>query len=103
MVGYRFDVFSRGGWSFFTGPELRIGFTGKECDDDGHSIDIYGDEGWANQVDCAWNVGTGINIDKFYVGFTASLGMADMIMVSGAGDVAVSGVSLVNTISNLHV
>ena len=79
MVGYRFDVFSRGGWSFFTGPELRIGLTGKECDDDGHSIGIYGDEGWANQVDCAWNVGTGINIDKFYVGFTASLGMADMI------------------------
>lgn len=32
-----------------------------------------------------------------------SVGMADMIMVSGAGDVAVSGVSLVNTISNLLI
>lgn len=32
-----------------------------------------------------------------------TVGMADMIMVSGAGDTAVSGVSLVNTISNLLI
>lgn len=32
-----------------------------------------------------------------------SVGMADMIMVSGAGETAVSGVSLVNTISNLLI
>lgn len=32
-----------------------------------------------------------------------SVGMADMIMVSGAGEIAVSGVSLVNTISNLLI
>ena len=32
-----------------------------------------------------------------------TVGMADMIMVSGAGDTAVSGVSLVNTISNLFM
>lgn len=34
---------------------------------------------------------------------TVTVGMADMIMVSGAGDTAVSGVSLVNTISNLLI
>lgn len=78
MVGYRFDVFSRGGWSFFTGPELRIGLAGKETDGDGHSEDLYGDEGVANQADCAWNLGTGVNVDKFYIGFTASIGMVDM-------------------------
>ena len=32
-----------------------------------------------------------------------TVGMADMIMVSGAGETAVSGVSLVNTISNLLI
>ncbi len=32
-----------------------------------------------------------------------TVGMADMIMVSGAGEAAVSGVSLVNTISNLLI
>lgn len=32
-----------------------------------------------------------------------SVGMADMIMVSGAGESAVSGISLVNTISNLII
>ena len=32
-----------------------------------------------------------------------SVGMADMIMVSGTGETAVSGVSLVNTISNLLI
>lgn len=34
---------------------------------------------------------------------SVSVGMADMIMVSGAGETAVSGVSLVNTISNLLI
>lgn len=32
-----------------------------------------------------------------------TVGMADMIMVSGAGEAAVSGISLVNTISNLMI
>ena len=32
---------------------------------------------------------------------SVTVGMADMIMVSGAGEAAVSGISLVNTISNL--
>ena len=32
-----------------------------------------------------------------------TVGMADMIMVSGAGEAAVSGISLVNTISNMLI
>lgn len=34
---------------------------------------------------------------------SVTVGMADMIMVSGAGEAAVSGISLVNTISNLLI
>lgn len=55
-----------------------------------------------------------LTFDKKYLGalilpliieqiLAVTVGMADMIMVSGAGDTAVSGVSLVNTISNLLI
>lgn len=82
MAGYHFDFTDDVKVSVFTGPELEIGFTAKECIS-GHNIDmsrsLYGDGGGMNRVDLLWGVGAGITYKQFYFGASGGIGMLNML------------------------
>lgn len=81
MAGYHFDFTNDIKVSVFTGPELEIGFSGKEYIK-GHNIDmsgsLYGDDGGMKRVDLLWGVGAGITYRKFYFGVSGGIGMLNM-------------------------
>lgn len=82
MAGYHFDFTQDFKVSLFTGPELEIGFTGKEYVK-GRNIEvsesIYGDEGGMNRVNLLWGIGAGFSYQHFYFGINGGIGMLNML------------------------
>ncbi|MEZ3558714.1 MAG: PorT family protein [Duncaniella sp.] len=81
MAGYHFDFTRDVRLHLFTGPELEVGFSGKEHIS-GKNIDmsssIYGDDGNMNRVDVLWGAGVGLAYDHFYFGVSGSFGLCNM-------------------------
>lgn len=87
MAGYHFDFTSDVKLALFTGPELEIGFVGKEYDKSRNvsvSSSVYGDEGGMNRVNLLWGVGAGLSVQHFYFGVSGGIGMLNMIKESDA-------------------
>jgi len=86
MAGYHFDFTEDFKVSVFTGPELEIGFIGKEHDK-GRNVDIsenlYGDGGFMNRVNLLWGIGAGISCQHFYFSVSGGIGMLNMCNYSG--------------------
>ena len=76
-LGYHFDFTDDIKVSVFTGPELEVGFTARECLG-GESASLYSDEGGMNRVDLLWGFGAGITYDHFYFGVKGNIGMLDL-------------------------
>ena len=87
MAGYHFDFTQDVKVSVFTGPELEVGFSGKEYIK-GHNIDIsgsaYGDEGGMNRVNLLWGIGAGITYQHLYFDVKGGIGMVNMLSDSDA-------------------
>lgn len=87
MAGYHFDFTDDIKVSVFTGPELEIGFVGKEHIS-GHNVDmsgsVYGDGGGMNRVDLLWGIGAGVTYRQFYFGASGGIGMLNMLSDSDA-------------------
>ncbi len=87
MAGYHFDFTKDIKVSVFTGPELEIGFSGKEYIN-GHNIEmsesIYGDNGGMNRVNVLWGIGAGISYQHFYFSANGGIGMLNMLSGSDA-------------------
>lgn len=81
-VGFHVD-FAALKVSVFTGPALRIGFTGKEYYKykvDNHTVkyddDLY-DQEVLNRVDFAWAVGAGLTFRSYYFGISGDFGLTN--------------------------
>ncbi len=82
MVGYHFDFTSDTKVSIFTGPELEIGFSAKECLKENSvsiSESVYGEDGGMNRADLSWAFGAGVTFNKFYIGVSGTVGMLNML------------------------
>lgn len=87
MAGYHFDFTDDVRLHVFTGPELEIGFSGKEHINGksvNGSVSIYGDEGGMNRVDALWGFGVGVAYNHFYFGVSGSVGMCNMVSESNS-------------------
>jgi hypothetical protein len=85
MFGYHFD-FSDLRLSVFTGPEFRIGLSGKT-----HyttyinnvkmkgSESMYGDDGAYNRADVSWRLGVGLTYDRYYFAVSGGLGLTNWL------------------------
>lgn len=81
MAGYHFDFTPDMRLHLFTGPELEVGFSGKEHIS-GKNIEssgsLYGEDGGMNRVDVLWGAGVGLSYDHFYFGVSGSFGLCNM-------------------------
>lgn len=82
MAGCHFDFTSDTRVSFFTGPELEVGFSAKEYIK-GYNIEmsdsVYGDEGGFNRTNLLWGIGAGISYQHFYFGVSGGIGISNML------------------------
>ncbi|MDE6574903.1 MAG: PorT family protein [Muribaculaceae bacterium] len=87
VAGYHFDFTDDVKVSVFTGPELEVGFSGKEYLK-GHNIEtsgsVYGDNGSMNRANILWTLGAGIAYQHFYFDIKGGIGMANMLSDSDA-------------------
>ncbi len=86
MAGYHFDFTEDIKVSVFTGPELEIGFWGREHYKDGRdkaSTNLYGDDG-LKRVNVLWGIGAGVSYQRYYLGINGGIGMVNMIGDSDA-------------------
>lgn len=84
--GYHFDFTPDTKVYVFTGPELEVGFVGKEhfkAFGMSDSLDIYGDDGGMNRVDCLWGFGAGVSYQHVYFGVSGAVGLCNMIKDGG--------------------
>lgn len=85
MLGYHFDITNNVKLAIFTGPELNVGFTNKfhftaelAGQKGSKSVDVYGEDGLFNRVDCAWKLGGSITVSDVYFGVSGGWGLLDM-------------------------
>ena len=90
MVGYRLPLREDRGLRFFTGPELRLGFTARlgitprdrwgdaVPDLDGLETDLYSKNGSMKRFDCAWDFGVAFDKDHYYAAIKAVIGMLNV-------------------------
>lgn len=87
MAGYHFDFTNDIKAYVFTGPELEVGFSAKEClkgDIIEKSASIYGENGSMNRVNLLWGIGAGVSYQHYYFGVNGSIGMLNMLSNSDA-------------------
>lgn len=80
-IGYHFDFTDDVKVSFFTGPELEIGFSAKEYHTGRYfeiSESVYGEDGTLQRVNLLWGIGAGISYRHFYFGLNGGIGMLKM-------------------------
>lgn len=79
--GYRFDLLDWLSLSFFTGPEINIGFSGRtHFNYDKYSVSgpLYGKDGYLNRADIKWRFGVGAIFNhKYSVAISGAAGMCD--------------------------
>jgi hypothetical protein len=85
IFGYHFD-FSDIKLSVFTGPEFRVGLSGKthyttylENVKMKGSESMYGDDGAFNRADVSWRLGVGLTYDRYYFAVSGALGMCNWL------------------------
>jgi hypothetical protein len=85
MFGYTFD-FNPFKISVFTGPEFRVGLSGKtkytayvNNKKMTAKESMYGDDGWFNRGDVSWRFGVGFNYDHYYLSVSGAAGMCNWI------------------------
>lgn len=81
MLGYRLDLSGDSKVNIFTGPELEVGLSGKECAKSNNydiSESIYGEDGGMKRVDLSWTLGISKQSGKFCYGLSGSLGLLNM-------------------------
>lgn len=91
QFGYHFDFTPGVSLAIFTGPELEVGFSGRQHMkfkagkiSETHSEDIYGDDGMS-RVDLLWKFGAGLTLShNYYLGVGGGVGMLNM---SGDSDI----------------
>lgn len=85
MAGYHFDFTQDIQVSLFTGPELEIGLSAKECVKAGNveeSNNLYSDSEGMKRVDVLWGIGAGISYRHLYFGVKGGIGMLNMLKES---------------------
>ncbi len=82
IVGYHFDFIPEMRLSFFTGPELTLGFSAKTHLDMGKisgSANAYGSDGFLNRCDVKWRFGVGATFfDHYYAAISGAAGICDV-------------------------
>lgn len=81
MAGYRFDFTRDISVSVFTGPELEVGFVGKEHAKSGNrssSESVYGDDGFLKRTNLLWDFGAGVSYRNYYFSVSGGIGMLNM-------------------------
>lgn len=85
MFGYHFD-FAPIRLSVFTGPEFRVGLSGKThytANLNGvkmkGSESIYGDDGAYNRADVSWKFGVGLSYEHYYFAVSGAAGLCNWL------------------------
>lgn len=84
LVGLHFGAGKNIKLSPYTGPELEVGFTYKECvtrNQYSVSESLYGSDGMMRRVDLVWNLGMGLSVNHFFLGINFGFGMLNMYTI----------------------